>query len=407
MKNIGKKQKQEGITLIALVVTIVVLLILAGTSIAMLTGDNGIITNAQKSQMENTKSEVIEKMNMAYNAAYSEARIKMATDPGYQPSAHIAELAGVVAKEVGVEAQAGTAPTEAVDNQYNVYYDDTEKTITMLYGDPKFALKADAEAENNLYPNIKGEITLSTTQITYTKQPNGTTNSGNGGNDPVTPNPSDQNTPNGSVTIVSGTGKNVGDIVSIESTEGTTERFYILSYNETTKKAVALAEYNLKVGRIYTTKLNYTEISSTEEGYGLQNSEMIGWTEDESFPHKGTLSFSSDRYWDSTYTAFGNSSYPYVYDSNSNLYNYVENYKTKLGNVVSKVRLAAYEEIQPYKNKKTNYPWIFATTYWLGSSNGTDYNGVWYVIATGKFFNNYCGNASYSGIRPVIEFTLQ
>ena len=27
----------------------------------MLTGDNGIITNAQKSQMENTKSEVIEK----------------------------------------------------------------------------------------------------------------------------------------------------------------------------------------------------------------------------------------------------------------------------------------------------------------------------------------------------------
>ena len=31
---------------------------------------------------------------MAYNAAYSEARVKMATDAGYQPSAHIAELAG-------------------------------------------------------------------------------------------------------------------------------------------------------------------------------------------------------------------------------------------------------------------------------------------------------------------------
>ena len=46
------KYYSDGITLIALVVTIVVLLILAGTSIAMLTGDNGIITNAQKSQME-------------------------------------------------------------------------------------------------------------------------------------------------------------------------------------------------------------------------------------------------------------------------------------------------------------------------------------------------------------------
>ena len=33
-------KKREGITLIALVVTIVVLLILAGVSIAMLTGDN-------------------------------------------------------------------------------------------------------------------------------------------------------------------------------------------------------------------------------------------------------------------------------------------------------------------------------------------------------------------------------
>ena len=43
--------KQKGITLIALVVTIVVLLILAGTAIAMLTGDSGIMTNAQKAKM--------------------------------------------------------------------------------------------------------------------------------------------------------------------------------------------------------------------------------------------------------------------------------------------------------------------------------------------------------------------
>ena len=54
-------KNQKGITLIALVVTIVVLLILAGTSIAMLTGDNGIITNAQKSQASNTEGEVIDK----------------------------------------------------------------------------------------------------------------------------------------------------------------------------------------------------------------------------------------------------------------------------------------------------------------------------------------------------------
>ena len=39
-------RNQKGITLIALVITIIVLLILAGVSIAMLTGDNGILTRA-------------------------------------------------------------------------------------------------------------------------------------------------------------------------------------------------------------------------------------------------------------------------------------------------------------------------------------------------------------------------
>ena len=41
-----KKNKASGITLIALVVTIIVLLILAGISIMMLTGDNGILNRA-------------------------------------------------------------------------------------------------------------------------------------------------------------------------------------------------------------------------------------------------------------------------------------------------------------------------------------------------------------------------
>ena len=36
-------KKQTGITLIALVITIIVLLILAGVTIATLTGDNGIL----------------------------------------------------------------------------------------------------------------------------------------------------------------------------------------------------------------------------------------------------------------------------------------------------------------------------------------------------------------------------
>jgi len=46
------KKRNSGITLIALVITIIVLLILAGVSIAMLTGDNGILTQATEAKEE-------------------------------------------------------------------------------------------------------------------------------------------------------------------------------------------------------------------------------------------------------------------------------------------------------------------------------------------------------------------
>lgn len=46
-------KNQKGITLIALVITIIVLLILAGITIAMLTGDNGLLTRSQNSANDN------------------------------------------------------------------------------------------------------------------------------------------------------------------------------------------------------------------------------------------------------------------------------------------------------------------------------------------------------------------
>ena len=49
-----KKQKSSGITLIALIITIIVLLILASVSIATLVGENGIVTKAREAK-ENTE----------------------------------------------------------------------------------------------------------------------------------------------------------------------------------------------------------------------------------------------------------------------------------------------------------------------------------------------------------------
>ena len=63
MKNVLKSTK--GITLIALVITIIVLLILAGVSIAMLTGENGILTQAQRAKNETENAAKQEEMDLA------------------------------------------------------------------------------------------------------------------------------------------------------------------------------------------------------------------------------------------------------------------------------------------------------------------------------------------------------
>ena len=51
-----KNMRDKGITLIALVITIIVLLILAAVSIATLTGDNGLLNKAQEAKIENDKA---------------------------------------------------------------------------------------------------------------------------------------------------------------------------------------------------------------------------------------------------------------------------------------------------------------------------------------------------------------
>ena len=62
-------RKNNGITLIALVLTIVVLLILAGVSIAMLTGENGILTQATNAKERIEEAEEMEKIQLTVNEA--------------------------------------------------------------------------------------------------------------------------------------------------------------------------------------------------------------------------------------------------------------------------------------------------------------------------------------------------
>ena len=57
-------KNNKGITLIALVVTIIVLLILAGVSIAMLTGDNGILGRAKEASTQTAITNARDEISM-------------------------------------------------------------------------------------------------------------------------------------------------------------------------------------------------------------------------------------------------------------------------------------------------------------------------------------------------------
>lgn len=58
-------KNRKGITLIALVITIIVLLILAGVTIATLTEENGILNQAGKAKEKNVQAEIDEKIKLA------------------------------------------------------------------------------------------------------------------------------------------------------------------------------------------------------------------------------------------------------------------------------------------------------------------------------------------------------
>lgn len=65
-----QQKKEKGITLIALVITIIVLLILAGVTIATLTGDNGILTKASESKEKTEREARKEEVKLAVIESY-------------------------------------------------------------------------------------------------------------------------------------------------------------------------------------------------------------------------------------------------------------------------------------------------------------------------------------------------
>lgn len=73
-------RSQRGITLIALVITIIVLLILAGVTIATLIGENGILTQAEKAKVQTEKAAIKERIEVESIALTNDRNLNTKTD---------------------------------------------------------------------------------------------------------------------------------------------------------------------------------------------------------------------------------------------------------------------------------------------------------------------------------------
>ena len=162
------------------------------------------------------------------------------------------------------------------------------------------------------------------------------------------------------------------------------------------------------VGNIYNNSSS-TAIATNSDGYGLQNKEMKGYVSSGQ-PCNGVLRFSNSWYFKDTFANYPVDKYgkSYVYDSNSNLYTYVNKYKELLGNTdkVSEVSLASYADINALWSNKSKYPWLCNTSFWLGSAYSSSSYDVWFVNTVGDFYNNDYGYDSVCGVRPVITIDM-
>ena len=182
----------------------------------------------------------------------------------------------------------------------------------------------------------------------------------------------------------------LGDIVKIGNQE-----FYFMKYDNGHK--VLFSRYNLKVGNKYRIVNNastiYGEYSSSDPGYGLQSPEAYGRDEGETEGF-GTINFSTSRYW-------GNESY--IYNSNSNLYQYVNNYKNYLeglGVTVIEARLIDWYEVWDFVNNGLT-SLIDNSVYWTGTV-ANDKNFVACVYTNNRNGSVYFSSQTSCGVRPLI-----
>lgn len=123
-------KEEKGITLVALVITIIVLLILAGVSIAMLTGDNGILNKATTAKDETGKSQVTEAVSLAISEIMANK-----VDPTYDGSDKTLDATTIskIARANDTSLSKGTGTDGDVDGVHTLYLKTSKTEYEAVY----------------------------------------------------------------------------------------------------------------------------------------------------------------------------------------------------------------------------------------------------------------------------------
>ena len=134
MKKCSKKSN-GGITLIALVITIIVLLILAGVSISMLTGDNGIITQAQKAKEKTEEAKIREEQQL--ESLLNKITSEVPSEEGYNASKNV-NSPKVTTGMIPIKHNGTDWVVCSKEDQEWYSYDDTKKWANIMLSDGKY-----------------------------------------------------------------------------------------------------------------------------------------------------------------------------------------------------------------------------------------------------------------------------
>lgn len=129
-KSQEKKTRAKGITLIALAVTVVILLILAGISINLVLGENGIISKAQESKLKSDNATVSDSLKMMIARYSIDDMGKGKTDvlarlnsDGITDANDVINVPVLVGKKLGTGNGSGTSDVYVIEDNKLYYYD--------------------------------------------------------------------------------------------------------------------------------------------------------------------------------------------------------------------------------------------------------------------------------------------